>query len=82
HNVDVNLECEDGVTPLKFAITKENLEVMELLLQRGARIDNRDSNEETPLIHAIRIGKRDIIQLLLDHEAAATAKGSSLKLRD
>lgn len=62
----VNLEAEDigGRTPLSWAITNENLDTVELLLERGANPARQFSDKGHLLIWAAQTGNAVITDLL------------------
>lgn len=61
----------NGSCALSRAATKDNIDVMKLLLQRGAPVDQRDVWGEgvTPLGYATICGCIQAMQLLLDNGA-------------
>lgn len=59
---DVN---KTGWTPLHYAATKGNLEVMLVLLDEHAYIDAESPNKTTPLMMAAKYGTADAVRLLL-----------------
>lgn len=64
----------EGATPLMVAARGRKLEVVKLLLDKGADPEKRDEKDETVLIHAIRSGSEELAILLLDNGAEATAR--------
>jgi hypothetical protein len=50
--------------------------IVKLSLDRGAGIESKDSEGQTPLLVAIRNGKEDIVRLLLEHKADIQSKDS------
>ena len=53
HNVDVNVFSEDGATPLIYACLNNHVNVVKLLLKKGAQPDIQDKlNGWTALMHA------------------------------
>jgi serine/threonine-protein phosphatase 6 regulatory ankyrin repeat subunit A/serine/threonine-protein phosphatase 6 regulatory ankyrin repeat subunit B len=71
---DVNQQGEFGDTPLSWAVDNQNLELVKLLLERGANPNMyvqgqayhfRDAVGETPLIGAIRLNNLPIFYALL-----------------
>ncbi|MCX6252129.1 MAG: ankyrin repeat domain-containing protein [Bacteroidetes bacterium] len=68
--VDVNAKNHYGVTALFFAIDKNNLETVMLLLERGADPNLKDSfYNETPFGWAIYKKNQVIINAMIDHGA-------------
>ncbi|MBY0239349.1 MAG: ankyrin repeat domain-containing protein [Burkholderiaceae bacterium] len=63
-----------GWTPLHFAATAGDLEIMAILLERYAYIDAASPTGFTPLMLAAREGKEEAVQLLLREGADATIK--------
>ncbi|MDR2154636.1 MAG: ankyrin repeat domain-containing protein [Burkholderiaceae bacterium] len=54
-----------GWTPLHYAATGGNVEVIGLLLKHGARLEARSPNGSTPLMMAARYGSLEAVQALL-----------------
>jgi ankyrin repeat protein len=74
-NNGVNIDIKDvnGYTPLHNAIIKGNIEIVKLLLDKGAHINARDNHfNETPLFIAAKTGKQKIVELLLEKGADVT----------
>jgi uncharacterized protein len=65
----------EGWSPLHYAATGPRSEAVALLLDRGATIDSRAPNGNTPLMMAARYGTEDSVRLLL-------ARGADLRLRN
>jgi ankyrin repeat protein len=72
HGADVNHQCAIGgggckpTYPLRYAIERGHLEVVQLLLQAGAVVDGE------PLVLAAAAGRVSIIQHFLDHGSRDT----------
>ncbi len=64
-----------GWTPLHYAATGPQTEMVALLLQRGAAIEALSPNRSTPLMMASRYGPESSVDLLL-------ARGASLQARN
>jgi uncharacterized protein len=58
-----------GWTPLHYAATGPNPQVVSLLLDRGATVDAPSPNGTTPLMMAARYGHEDSVQTLLASKA-------------
>lgn len=80
---DANARVESGMPALAVAVSRQELEIVQLLLARGAQVHSRASNErglrETPIPSlAASNGSLPILELLLDSGAdvdAADATG-------
>ena len=63
--IDVNATKRgSGFTPLMVATTLGNSELVEFLLQNGAKREVKDNNNLTALDYAIKTGQKKIIPLL------------------
>jgi len=61
---------KDGMTPLQHAAYKGNLELCEMLLALGADVNySAHENGYTALMFAALSGKKDVVRLLLEHDA-------------
>ncbi|MEW6040593.1 MAG: ankyrin repeat domain-containing protein, partial [Elusimicrobiota bacterium] len=63
-----------GWTPLIWAISKNNIELIKLLLSNGANVNDKDHFGYTPLIWAAWINSIDIVRLLLNSGADVNIK--------
>ncbi|KAJ5078036.1 ankyrin repeat-containing [Anaeramoeba ignava] len=62
--------AKSGKTPLFFASSANNIEMMQLLIKKGAQIQVHDKKRKSILHYAILKGANvEVIQLLLDHNA-------------
>jgi ankyrin repeat protein len=61
-------------TPLNLAVGKRDKKMIEFLLGHGADVNAKDSDNATPLHHAV--GERNLVDLLLAHAADVNAKDS------
>lgn len=73
---DVNLASRESmkVTPLASASAARQLEIARMLIERGADVNARASNDFTPLHESAASGKIDFALLLLEHGANVNAK--------
>jgi ankyrin repeat protein len=63
-----NLKDGKGFTPLFYAISIQNFDIVKLFIDRGIDV-NVQAFDRTPLMQAVKIGNKDIIKLLLDAKA-------------
>jgi hypothetical protein len=66
-----------GWTPLHYAATGGNVEMIDLLLEREARIEARSPNGSTPLMMAARYGTAEAVQTLLNAGADPRARNET-----
>jgi ankyrin repeat protein len=72
---DVNARNIDGDTPLLMAVADENRDVIELLLDHGARADAAANGGYTVLTNAVQCNTSlGVLDLLLDHGAKIDAQ--------
>lgn len=57
-NVDLNIK-DQGMTPLHYALTENQYDILKLLLESGADPSIKDKYGDTPLDFAIKIGATD-----------------------
>lgn len=71
---DVNKkEPQNGPTPLHVAAQIDGVPVMQIMINKGARIDERDMLGQTPLHAAASHGRKKAAICLLDHMAEINA---------
>ena len=70
---DVNTKDAIGATPLHWAASEGRKEVAELLIAKGADV-NESSGGETPLHEAALFGHKEIVELLITAGADVNAK--------
>ncbi|ORX87163.1 ankyrin, partial [Anaeromyces robustus] len=68
NGANVNYENEKGLTPLIYAIHKENLKMIDLLISHHVEIDKKNKNDgTTSLMYAINSQKMEIIEALVNN---------------
>ena len=71
YNADPNLpNGSTGMTPLMMGIRRGNLEIIRVLLGSGARLDVKDRNKKSPIVHAAISSSKDsvdVMNYLLDY---------------
>jgi ankyrin repeat protein len=65
----VNARDGGGYPVIRTAVQFGRLDVVSLLLQKGANINHRDRHGATPLHYAALSGNRDMIELLITNDA-------------
>jgi len=75
HPDELNLPEDDGLTPLHLAAENCHINVVVLLLDRGAKLGVQGKDNETPLHLAAQEGCADVVEILL-------AKGADINARD
>jgi uncharacterized protein len=61
--------AQEGWTPLHYAASGPDAQVVALLLERGAAIEARSPNGTTALMMAARYGNEQSVAVLLEHKA-------------
>ena len=69
HNADTNIQDDDDSTALMMASINGYSEVVRLLINEGAELDQQTSDGFTALIMASQFGHTDVVKLLLDSGA-------------
>jgi len=64
------------VAPLHKAAAHGRVEIVDLLLEKGAEVNIRNEGGETPLHYAARHGHVGVMKLLLDYDADPAQKGT------
>jgi len=75
--VDVNMPDEEGTAPLIYASCFGHEDVVSVLLDAGAYVDQQDRNQWSALMWAITNRHKTIAKILLDHGASPDIKSSS-----
>lgn len=65
NGADVNLQSDERISPLHWAVEFDNEEIVEYLLSKGADINSRDHSYETPLHWAAWTGHHKAARRLL-----------------
>ncbi|KAH9097784.1 hypothetical protein Ae201684P_001259 [Aphanomyces euteiches] len=78
--VDVNVPDRDGDLPLLVAAKKNQIAIVEYLLQMGALVDSVDENGWTALQEAALCGAEDIVRTLLKWGADKSIRQHALDI--
>jgi ankyrin repeat protein len=87
HGADPNLEGAGGKTPLHMLSghrvsdyhRADYILVAQLLLERGAYVNARDDDHQTPLLLAMQYDRSDLVRFLLEYGADPNLEGASGK---
>jgi ankyrin repeat protein len=69
YGVYINQCNIEGNTALHMACDISSLSLVSVLVAKGALLDAQDNDMKTPLMHATRIGNREIVEYLLENGA-------------
>lgn len=65
-----------GSTPLSDAAFRGNLDIVKLLIERGAKVDGTNRDGNTPLIAAAFMCRAEVVQFLLKKDASTSHKNN------
>ncbi|KAI5939179.1 POTE ankyrin domain family member G [Manis javanica] len=68
YNVDIEARNKHDLTPLLLAISKNNNQMVEFLVSKGANIYISDKNKRTALMYAVINGSTNTVKLLLQRD--------------
>ena len=74
HNVNGKDNGYDKITPLFIAVENGNVEIARMLLEFGAKINQRDSERQTPLMRLDDDANTEMVELLLQYGAKIDAE--------
>ena len=72
-DIDVNIETNEELTPLHYAVMSASCETVEVLLDKGADVDIGDKHNRTPLHFAVARNNSNISRILLSSGGAASS---------
>ncbi|XP_041355391.1 ankyrin-1-like [Gigantopelta aegis] len=75
--VNINLQNEDGNTPLHFAVQGLSFNIVNHLVEHGGEINQQNENGNTPLHYAAQHGSVDIVSCLVENQAELDAEDKS-----
>ena len=73
YGVHVNVQFDHGEDP-RFVKLMERVEIVRLLMEKGADVTAKDKGLSTPLHLASSLGNPEIVRLLIERGADITAK--------
>ena len=65
-NVNLNIQNDEGMTPLMYAIKNNKKEAFDILINKGANVNILDNNDISPLRLAINEGRFDMVNMLVN----------------
>jgi ankyrin repeat protein len=71
----VNEEIGFGETPIFFAVENDQMEMLKLLLEKGAKVDVRDDEGRCPLTMAAKAGKNEMVKTMVKAGGNPDSKG-------
>lgn len=69
HGANVNAKDTDGDTPVAYAVSGKNVDVISALSDKGADVNSKAELDRTPLMAAAGDGDLNIVNCLIDHGA-------------
>ncbi len=76
--VDINMSCERGWTPLSYAAGKGDLEMVKMLVARGADIFKTGRDNRTAYMIALAAGRAEVARYLREVEDATDSAAAML----
>lgn len=67
YNADTNHRCNRGWTALHESVARNDLEVMEILVSGGAKVESKNAYGITPLFVAAQSGQLEALRFLAKH---------------
>lgn len=67
YGAEVNIHCIQGWTALQEAVARNNVEICEMLLKAGAKINATNIYGISPLFTAAQTGSMDALRFLIRH---------------
>ena len=75
-NIDLDIQADDKNTPLSLSVYEDQLEVVNVLLELGANVNNADHENDTPLHYAVINGNLEMVAKLIEHGADVCARNA------
>ncbi|XP_051818452.1 putative ankyrin repeat domain-containing protein 19 [Antechinus flavipes] len=74
YKADIEAKNKEGLTPLFFAVRRQNCNMAEFLLKNGANVNALDGSKRTTLMIAASMRSTEMVSLLLKYNADHTIK--------
>lgn len=79
HGTIPSIVCPEGNTPLMFACAAGHEEIVRVLLDAGARVEDHNENGHTPLMEAASAGHVGVAKLLVERGASINTHSNEFK---
>ncbi|KAG4100466.1 ankyrin repeat-containing domain protein [Neocallimastix lanati (nom. inval.)] len=79
---DINSIDNDGRSLINKVVEKNSngsAALVEYLIEKGAKINKQSKDGWTPLHEAVQVGNKEVVQILINHDAFVNAKDKSLQ---
>jgi ankyrin repeat protein len=65
--LDINAVTDHAVTPVSLAVYRDRIAAVQTLLEHGASTDLADVSGDSLLVHAVKLGIANIVEVILNH---------------
>nr|XP_042905187.1 ankyrin repeat and KH domain-containing protein 1 isoform X1 [Parasteatoda tepidariorum] len=79
HGAMPPIVCPEGNTPLMFACAAGHEDIVRVLLDAGARVEDHNENGHTPLMEAASAGHVEVAKLLVERGASINTHSNEFK---
>ncbi|GFU39754.1 ankyrin repeat and KH domain-containing protein 1 [Nephila pilipes] len=79
HGTIPGIVCPEGNTPLMFACAAGHEDIVRILLDAGARVEDHNENGHTPLMEAASAGHVEVAKLLVERGASINTHSNEFK---
>ncbi|GBM44967.1 Ankyrin repeat domain-containing protein 17 [Araneus ventricosus] len=79
HGAIPSIVCPEGNTPLMFACAAGHVDIVRILLDAGARVEDHNENGHTPLMEAASAGHVEVAKLLVERGASINTHSNEFK---
>ncbi|GIY63342.1 ankyrin repeat and KH domain-containing protein 1 [Caerostris darwini] len=79
HSAVPSIVCPEGNTPLMFACAAGHEDIVRILLDAGARVEDHNENGHTPLMEAASAGHVEVAKLLVERGASINTHSNEFK---
>ena len=80
HNADINIMDKYEMTPLSYALLKNNKELIELFIKNDADLSIYYNDVDTPLFYALKHNNKKLVKLLIKYKVDLNQKNKNKEL--